>query len=155
HAFSSRDDAGFNPRAPLMQASDGALYGTTTVAGATAETTVFGMSLDGKVTKLVTVGGGPTGEESSFSALAQGQDGDLYGTMWEYLDTGSVFRTSLAGELEVLQPFTNAPGLDPDASLLPAADGSLYGTATAGGAFGYGTLFSMATDGTITVLHDF
>ncbi len=40
-------------------------------------------------------------------------------------------------------------------SLIQGRDGDLYGTGNPGGAYGYGTVFKLARDGTLTDLHDF
>ena len=68
---------GANPYAPLLQGSDGYLYGTTTGGGHSGNGTVFRLALDGTLTTLAsfdrTQGSGPT-------TLVQASDGSLYGT---------------------------------------------------------------------------
>jgi uncharacterized repeat protein (TIGR03803 family) len=54
---------------------------------------------------------------------------------------------------DVLHSFP-ADNAAPAASLIQATDGNFYGT-TSGGASGRGTVFKMAPDGTVTVLHEF
>jgi uncharacterized repeat protein (TIGR03803 family) len=55
---------------------------------------------------------------------------------------------------ETLHTFTSASGLGPSA-LIQGADGNFYGTAAAGGAVGFGTVYRMTPSGTVTVLHEF
>jgi len=43
----------------------------------------------------------------------------------------------------------------PTGELLPAADGSFYGTSTGGGTYAAGTIFKMAVDGTVTTVASF
>jgi uncharacterized repeat protein (TIGR03803 family) len=46
-------------------------------------------------------------------------------------------------------------GAWPEATLIQATDGNLYGTTNGGGAFALGTAFKVAPDGTTTVVHHF
>lgn len=46
-------------------------------------------------------------------------------------------------------------GTDPWAGVIEDAAGNLYGTATAGGTWGYGTVFQLSQSGDLTVLHSF
>ena len=65
-----------------------------------------------------------------------------------------------AKDFEVLYTFTGgSDGGYPDSPLISDSAGNLYGTAEVGGANsgynGYGTIFKLAPDGTLTVLHAF
>src|SRR5438034_890839 len=63
---------------------------------------------------------------------------------------------SLAQTFEILKSFVPAPnGQYPQAGLIQASDGSLYGTTYSGGAWGSGTVFKMDAAGTRTTLHSF
>ena len=58
--------------------------------------------------------------------------------------------------LEVLHGFASQKGpAYPDSSLIQATDGNFYGTTDSGGASGFGTVFKMTPDGTVSVLHEF
>jgi uncharacterized repeat protein (TIGR03803 family) len=46
-------------------------------------------------------------------------------------------------------------GIHPNAGLIFGRDGNYYGTTSVGGEFGYGTVFKMTSDGSITLLHSF
>jgi uncharacterized repeat protein (TIGR03803 family) len=50
---------------------------------------------------------------------------------------------------------TNSDGMEPEAGLVLASDGFLYGTTYAGGLSGYGTIFRVSTSGVLTSLHTF
>jgi uncharacterized repeat protein (TIGR03803 family) len=60
-----------------------------------------------------------------------------------------------AAGVTVLHSFNYADGQYPEGRLLQAPDGSLIGTTYAGGDFGYGTVYSVTTDGNYQILHSF
>jgi uncharacterized repeat protein (TIGR03803 family) len=63
--------------------------------------------------------------------------------------------TSPAQTFTNLYNFTAATGESPSASLIQGHDGLFYGTATRGGAYNEGTVFSLTSTGTLGVLHSF
>jgi uncharacterized repeat protein (TIGR03803 family) len=79
--------------------------------------------------------------------LAQGRDGNLYGTApdggsnCQPTGCGVVFRITPAGTLSVLHDFDAIHGKGPESGLTLATDGSLYGTTAAGASSGFGTIF--------------
>jgi len=96
---------GYLPNAPLLQGSDGNLYGTTSLGGAGARSagTIFRVTRLGTVTTLYSFcqekacpeGGKPTG------SLIQANDGNIYGVNEEGgsgggAGSGTVFRLTLA-----------------------------------------------------------
>lgn len=99
------------------------------------------------------------------AGLIQGTDGYLYGTTSDYgvncslTCGGTVFRISPAGVQTTLHNFCSlakcADGSMPYAALMQASDGNLYGTTTAGGSFGKGTIFRITRTGTLTTLYNF
>jgi uncharacterized repeat protein (TIGR03803 family) len=54
-----------------------------------------------------------------------------------------------------LHSFDETDGSNPYAGLMQANDGNLYGTTSAGGANGDGTVFQFTTGGTLTTIHNF
>ena len=80
--------------------------------------------------------------------LAQGRDGDLYGTTTyggvEYF--GDAFKMTLGGSETVLYGFGGAAGNSPSGGLTLGTDGDFYGTTLT-------TIFRMAPDGVLTVLY--
>jgi uncharacterized repeat protein (TIGR03803 family) len=90
--------------------------------------------------------------------LTQGSNGNLYGTAVNgknSLGLGTVFEVSTSGSYADLWAFDGTTGEFPNAGLTLAPDGNFYGTASAGGTFGNGTLFRMTPGGSLTVLHHF
>ncbi|HXM45490.1 MAG TPA: choice-of-anchor tandem repeat GloVer-containing protein [Bryobacteraceae bacterium] len=96
------------------------------------------------------------------SGLVQATNGDFYGTTVDggaNGDYGTVFRITPSGTLTTLYSFcsqTNCTdGTYPYAGLVQATNGDLYGTTSAGGAYGHGTVFKITQSGTVTTLHSF
>jgi uncharacterized repeat protein (TIGR03803 family) len=151
---------------PLFLASDGNFYGTTVATGA-SDGTVFGMTEGGAIKTVYkfTVGDAGIGPNAP---LAQGKgayDGYLFGTAYSgggtegELNTGTVFQLTLPPPVPsteaTLYTFQTTGGYTPDAGLLAASDGNLYGTTRYGGADNVGTLFEISPGGTFTPLDDF
>jgi uncharacterized repeat protein (TIGR03803 family) len=156
HHFANTDGA--YPHAGLVQATDGNLYGATTVGGASGFGTVFRIDTAG--TTLVTLHDFlQTDGASPYASLIQVMDGHLYGTTINggANGDGTVFRIATNGTLLTLHDFLGPDGANPRAPLIQAADGNLYGTTLGGGAVGgYGTIFKIDTNGTmLTTVHSF
>ncbi len=153
---------------------DGNFYGTTPGGGTSSNCndgcgTVYKMTPAGKLTTLhgfdLTDGASPIG------GVAQAANGNFYGTAAAGGDLaagcgvgsdpgcGTLFEITPGGKLTTLYHFcsqTNcADGTNPFGTLVQATDGNVYGTASAGGALGYGTLFQITTSGTFNLLHNF
>lgn len=137
---------GASPYAGLIQANNGSLYGSTYEPGA-----IFRVTLDGTFTVL-------SGAVSSPYSLIQGADGNLYGTTGGLGSGGSVFKLTLGGAATTLYNFCSlancADGSSPS-GLTQATDGNFYGTTAAGGANGFGTIFSLTPSGVLSTLHNF
>ena len=83
------------------------------------------------------------------AGLVQTTNGDLYGTTSGSPDCcGTVFKITQSGMLTTLYSFCSqsgcADGLAPDAGLVQATNGDLYGTTNGGGANNDGTVFSLS-----------
>jgi uncharacterized repeat protein (TIGR03803 family) len=162
HSFDDADGA--YPFGALIQATDGNFYGTTLQGGANDDGTVFKITPEGALTTLhaFEYGDGAYPE----GGLVQGTDGNFYGTS-SYggaNDKGSVFMMTPGGEPTTLYDFCSetkcTDGAVPDAGLIQATDGNLYGTTTEGGSSsncvnGCGTVFELTSGGTLTILHSF
>lgn len=151
------------PYAGLVQATDGNLYGTTSIGGAYNGGTVFKITLDGTLTTLhafCAQSGCPDGSYP-IAALIQEPGGDLYGTTYQggaNPRTGTVFKITRSGTFSTLHSFcvqSECPDGAAPAGLVRTADGALYGTTMVGGAHGRGTIFKITTSGTLTTLYSF
>jgi len=147
------------PAGELAQGSDGAFYGTTAgdLLSSTVLGTVFMITPDGTYTVLHSFAGNTDGAHPE-GGLILGTDGAFYGTTREggRLNFGTVFRITADGTVAILHAFAGgSDGAYPQAGLLPAADGNLYGTTLAGGATGFGTVFKTTSDGVLTVIRSF
>jgi uncharacterized repeat protein (TIGR03803 family) len=162
---------GSNPtNTVLTQGADGNFYGVTPYGGVNNDGgcyygcgTVFKMTASGALTTLYnfcsqancTDGYDPTG------SLAQAANGDFYGTTI-YAGAnggGTVFEITTKGELTTLYSFCTlsscADGEAPNAGLVRAGNGSLYGTTAFGGVYGAGTVFEITPAGELRTLYSF
>lgn len=171
HSFNSTD--GSEP-GTLVQAIDGEFYGATYGGGASGFGTVFKISPTGTLTTLYSFcsqsecadGGYPVG------SLIQGANGNFYGTTTVgggssklckdgdfVVRCGTVFEITRDGALTTLYNFCSQVGCTdggvPNAGLVQATDGGLYGATTQGGAYLYGTVFKITPRGELTTLHAF
>jgi uncharacterized repeat protein (TIGR03803 family) len=96
--------------------------------------------------------------------LAQGRDGNLYGTSTAggANGYGTVFQLTPAGRVQVVHSFNGRDGSIGSAASIVSSngltlgtDGSFYGTTFAGGESVQGVIFKISTDGTFTMLHNF
>ena len=168
HSFSG-GAGGTLPGAGVVQGSDGYLYGTTINGGVTDRGIAFRASLDGGFTVLHSFAGGPVGDgdlaDGAYpaGALIQASDGNLYGVTWSggQYGFGCVYRLSTSGAFSLVHSFTGGSGgARPQAALLQASDGLLYGTTSAGGAtvgpiVDQGLVFRMTLAGSFAILHNF
>lgn len=159
--FGSSADGDF-PEAPLLLATDGNFYGTTgsTPTGQVGGT-VFRITPHGKLQTLyIFCSQFACPDGATPSGLTEGSDGNLYGTTSGgghcYNGCGTVFRVTFGGVLTTIHRFDRHSGPRvPSAGIIEGEDGNLYGTTTAGGAYGYGTVFKIAPTGELTTLHSF
>jgi uncharacterized repeat protein (TIGR03803 family) len=148
---------GANPYGRLVQGTNGNFYGTTFQGGKNGDGTLFRMTTSSVVTFLYSFTGGVDGADP-VAGLVQGADGNFYGTAYQGggYSFGSIFKMTPAGAVTALYEFTGyTDGAYPYAGLIQGKDGNFYGTTTEGGANGYGTVFRLATNGTLTTLASF
>src|ERR1039457_7178119 len=95
--------------------------------------------------------------EFIYSPLAQGKDGNFYGTTIEggSSGVGTVFKVTTNGSLTTLFSFNINNGAIPYGGLVLGKDSLFYGTAFEGGTYGDGTMFKITTAGSFTSLTTF
>jgi uncharacterized repeat protein (TIGR03803 family) len=160
HSFGSGTD-GSGPEGSLIIDSAGNLYGTTFAGGTAGVGTVFKISASGKESILYSFAGSDDGA-NPVAGLAINASGNLYGTTSSggAYNSGTVFEVSSTGQHTVLYSFGSISndGTDPVAGVTLDPKGNLYGTASAGGSYGYGTVFELkysASGFTENILHTF
>jgi uncharacterized repeat protein (TIGR03803 family) len=161
---------GGNPVASLVQGADGNLYGTTSGGGEaiTPECngcgTVFKITPDGTFTLLYSFCSetGCADGQNPYAGLVQGIDGNFYGTTagGGANGGGTVFRITPSGDFTTLYSFCSEPncadGQLPEAGLIQATDGNLYGTTlNAGANTEGGVVFRITPNGEYTVIYNF
>lgn len=158
-SFGGSPASGVQPNGPLVQASDGAFYGTTGLGGAYGQGTIFKLGADGTLTTVYSFGATASDPSSPQGSLVQGTDGALYGTTPSGgAGYGTVFRLDASGRVTVIHAFAQvdqSDGRGPSAFLALGQDGSLYGTARNGGSNGGGTAFRLTYAGNFTTLFSF
>ena len=162
YSFVGGTDGEF-PEGGLIRDKVGNLYGTTTAGGGVENSgIVFMVSAAGVEQVLYTFPGGTNGATPQ-AGLAIDAEGNLYGTTTAGGANGNgiVFKLTKKGTQwteTVLYTFgTGADGAIPVAGVILRGT-SLYGTTSAGGAYGYGTIFQLTRSGaawTETIVHNF
>jgi uncharacterized repeat protein (TIGR03803 family) len=91
------------------------------------------------------------------SVMAQGEDGNIYGTTSSDGSGGygTIFKITPAGAFTVLHNFSFTDGAGPQGGLSLALDGNFYGTTYQGGATSHGTIFRITPAGVFTSLYSF
>ncbi|HEV3092436.1 MAG TPA: choice-of-anchor tandem repeat GloVer-containing protein [Candidatus Cybelea sp.] len=155
--YNSSYEDGANPDAPVT-VSNGFIYGTTESGGYDNDGTVFEIGSNGRERVLHEFYSyyGPDGANPYGGLLLVGDT--FYGTTYAggVYGNGTVFQMGPTGGESLLYSFgaASGDGANPMASLIDV-DGTLYGTTYGGGTYGDGTVFSLTTSGTESVLHSF
>src|SRR5204862_6649656 len=98
HPFGTNFTDGRNPYAALVQATDGALYGTTSGGGAYGGGTVFKINHDGTGYSIVYhISGCYACSFSPMVELLQASDSALYGTLSAGTGYGAIFTLNTNG----------------------------------------------------------
>ncbi len=153
-SFQGPDGDGSNPESPLMEGSDGMLYGTTYVGGMRQNGdggggTVFKLNKDGSSYQVLRMfRSRSTDAQNPLTGLVEAADGSLFGTthFGGSNNLGAVFKLNKDGsDYAVLVSFVEREGRYPDAPLVVASDAAVYGATSWGGAFGYGVVFRVTS----------
>jgi uncharacterized repeat protein (TIGR03803 family) len=158
---------GANPRAALIEDTQGNLYGTVTAGGARNVGAVFELVARKRLKVLYSScrrRSCPDGNEPESALTYQGAEiglpydgvSPLYGS-----ESGAVFKLQKGSRRwteTTVYRFCSQPactdGAGPGAISIDQA-GNLFGSTTRGGKFDSGTIFQISPDGTETVLHSF
>jgi uncharacterized repeat protein (TIGR03803 family) len=150
---------GEQPRADLVLWGD-TLYGTTPLGGSNGYGTVFSVSTTStNFTVLHSFTGGSDGSIPNKDLVRLGDT--LYGLVGRgtnLVGYGALFSMDTkGGNFTIVYPFTTDSGGSigqPNGGLIFSSN-ALYGTAYSGGLSNAGTIFSITTNGTFTLLHLF
>ena len=135
HSFAG-GTGGASPLGALIQASDGNLYGTTSLGGARNMGTVFRMTTAGDLTILHSFMGAPGDGDSPSGGVIQTSDGLLRGVThaggWGSPDfpfgVGALYTMTLDGLLTGVGGFSERGPNNPHGSLVEGPGGLVYGT---------------------------
>jgi uncharacterized repeat protein (TIGR03803 family) len=136
--------------------NDGNLWGTTIASGPKGAGAIFKITPAGVLTTMHTFSNSDGIEPESTLLLAS--DGNYYGTTALGSFGATLYRETPAKVFTKLYTFPSTHPLDeisPQASLIQATDGNLYGTTEYGGDNNLGTIFEITLDGTYTTLYSF
>jgi uncharacterized repeat protein (TIGR03803 family) len=155
HTFKGHD--GSQPMGRLALDRRGNLYGTTYEGGKGGYGAIFRVAPDGTETVVHSFAGADG--EGPEAGLLRTDNGKFYGTT-EFggaYRQGTLFEVTKSGAETVLHAFTlGSDGGEPASALIADAEGNFYGTTADGGTdVNAGTVFTLAPDGTETVLHNF
>ena len=159
HAFEGGPADGADPQGMLALDNSGNLYGTTYEGGAYGVGTVFEVSAAGTESILHSFAGGAADGGYPRAGVVLDGAGDLYGTTANSgaYGEGTVFEINTSGAESVLYSFAGgaADGARPQGSPIMDSAGNLYGTTSAGGALGLGTVYALDPTGAESVLYSF
>lgn len=148
---------GYLPASGLFKDSQGNLFGTTTAGGEYGYGTVFEIP-NGTTTLTVRASFFSSHDRvlgaTPFAAPIEDRYGSLYGTTTQggAYDKGTVYEVTAGGTLITLADL-NGLGNDTSSSysrLVQDGHGNLFGTTKGGGTYGYGSVYEVTNDGTVS-----
>ncbi len=140
---------GSAPVGPLVQGTDGNLYGAVQEGGASGDGNIFKITPSGEFSILYGFSG-PDG--AGPNPIILGSDGNFYGTTsgGGTDNQGTLFRLTAEGTLTTLHTFSSSEGFTPVGSLVFGFDGRLYGTESS--EFDGVLIFTISAAGDFTTL---
>ena len=153
HSFGGGSD-GEAPKAPLIHATDGNFYGTTTLGGPADLGTIFKLTPAG-VTTVVHAFANPA-DGWRPEALLQASDGNFYGTttFGGGASYGSVFKMTAAGAVTTVFSFPSDSQERYPETLVQSGQ-ELFGTTTQSANSGRGAVFKVTTAGAYALVRAF
>ena len=155
---------GRHPFPALMQGPDGNIYGGNCAGGLYRNGTIYKLTPGGQMTTLYNFCSqtGCADGAYPYGSFVVGIDGNIYGATWfgGSKGYGTLFKMTTGGQLTRLYTFCPQAGC-PDGEypwgyLITDNQGNIYGTASAGGPHSSaGTVFRLAPNGALQVLHSF
>jgi uncharacterized repeat protein (TIGR03803 family) len=145
-----------SPEAQLTEGSDGNFYGTTTGGGTSGKGVIFKITPSGNLTVLHDLNGTTDGS-GLLTGMAQGTDGNFYGTATFGANDsvncapqgcGTLFLITPAGSFSILYTFDFTTGNAPDSTPFQHTNGLFYGDTARGASqecgsnFGCGVFYS-------------
>jgi uncharacterized repeat protein (TIGR03803 family) len=153
---------GIKVLSPLIQGTDGNLYGAASTGGFAGNGTIFRLNPSGTLKVLHAFCATDCADGAAPNGLIQASDGNLYGTTTSGgIGGGTVFSMTTTGTLTTLSDFCkpSCTGLySPQAGLIQASDGDLYGTTAFGGPDSFpnpGGVFKISLTGALTTIYNF
>src|SRR4051794_20583165 len=164
YAFSvAPSDLGGTPAAALYVGSDGFLYGSTATGSDNSSGSRFKMTLDGTPTVL-----GSAPFKTTFTQFVQASDHSFYAAVHTdppYVNNSGASPTpqpnfaygyTASGAIKFQTPMDKTTvGTEPLAPLIEGQDHNLYGTASAAGANGDGTVYRVTPSGVLSLVYSF
>jgi uncharacterized repeat protein (TIGR03803 family) len=152
HNFDVPTGDGVVPKAPLVEGSDGVLYGTAVGGGSNLGGTVFKINTDGTgYAELHSFSGTGVEGQSPRTPLVEASDGTLHGSTSRGggNGVGTRFQMNKDGSGFVVLGNFGSDGEDRKYPQAPVegSDGVLYGTTTYEGSYVSGTVFKVNKDG--------
>ena len=170
HIFAGGAEDGESPEGNLIQGIDGKLYGMTSGGGISGGTypngssggagIIFQITTTGNMSILYNFMGGDNDGASPDGSLIQDSNGIFYGMTCQGgpLNYGTIFEFNPATSKETIMHFFangSSDGASPYGSVVADSNGNLYGMTSAGGVWGFGTIFKCTKAGIETILHSF
>src|SRR6202034_1720435 len=125
----------------------------------------FELTAAGEQKVLHSFGTDPDDGAFPTAGLVRDNEGNFYGTTYQggkgcpspFNGCGTVYEITDTGEEKILYGFGSRPGdgRNPYAALVLDQQGNLYGTTSAGGAYGGGTVFKLTPTGEEKILYSF
>ena len=139
HGFGGGKSDGCSPLGSVATDKQGNLYGTTDGCGTADAGVVWKVTKKGKETILHNFAGGTSDGCYPEAGVVLDSNGNLYGDTVNCgaSNQGTVWELSPKGSITLLHSFGFTDGSNPYGEVLRTAKGTLYGTTSYGGSYGY------------------